>query len=292
MPLSYLQVILLALLQGVTELFPVSSLGHAVLVPAALLWPFDPKGPGLLPFLVILHLGTALALLIFYWRDWARLLLALIGGGDAAERPALRRLIVMLVIGTVPAAIIGALFNRWLRENFAIPGLAAILLIINGIALFAGDRWRRIKSGRGVSPAGKPLEAMTVLDAVIIGLVQCTAFFPGISRSGVTIIAGLGRKMSADAAAHFSFLMATPIIGGAALLEVPKLLHAIHTGRADADYLIKSISGGLVAGLAAFISVAFLTRYFKVTEVKMMRPFAIYCMVAGAAAMALFVSRG
>ena len=292
MPLSLLQVILLALLQGVTELFPVSSLGHAVVIPALLLWPFDPKGPGMLPFLVILHLGTAAALLIFYWREWWGLLLALVGGGDAGQRPALRRLLLMLVIATIPAAIIGAGLNRPLRENFAIPGLAAIFLILNGVILFIGDRRHRLKSASVGEELGKPLAAITPADALIIGLVQATALIPGISRSGVTIIAGLGRKLSAEASAHFSFLMATPIIGGAAALEVPKLLHAVKTGHADANYLTMSIIGGVVAGLAAFASVAFLTRYFRVTEVKIMRPFAIYCVIAGAAALALFLVRG
>jgi undecaprenyl-diphosphatase len=292
MPLSFLQVVLLALLQGVTELFPVSSLGHAVVVPAVLLWPFDPKGPGLLPFLVILHLGTATALLIFYWREWWKLLLALIGGGDPRERPGLRRLLLMLVIATVPAAIIGAGLNRPLREMFAVPGIAALFLVVNGIILFAGDRRRRLRTARVGEELGKPIEEITPWDALIVGLVQSAALIPGISRSGVTIIAGLGRRLSADAAAHFSFLMATPIIGGAAVLELPKLLHAIKTGHADANYLTMSVVGGVVAGIAAFASVAFLTRYFRVTEVRMMRPFAIYCLIAGAGAMALFLSRG
>jgi undecaprenyl-diphosphatase len=292
MPLSYLQVILLALLQGVTELFPVSSLGHAVVIPALLKWPVDPRGEGLLPFLVILHLGTALALLIFYGRDWAQLVGALIGVGNPEERSARRRLILMLVIGTVPAAIVGALFNKFLRETFAVPGLAAIFLIINGIVMFAGDRWRRIKPSGLETAIGRPLETLTVWDAIIIGLAQCTAFLPGISRSGVTIIAGLGRRLTADAAAHFSFLMATPIIGGAAMLEIPKLLHRIDAGKVDAEYLTMSAVGGLVAGIAAFLSVAFLTRYFQVSEVKMMRPFAVYCVAIGGGALAIFLMRG
>ncbi|MDB5394966.1 MAG: Undecaprenyl-diphosphatase [Rhodospirillales bacterium] len=292
MPLSFVEVIVLAILQGVTELFPVSSLGHAVIVPAVLLWPFDPKGPGLLPFLVILHLGTAAALLVYYWRDWVKLLLALLGMGDAAERPALRRLIVMLIVGTVPAAIVGALFNKPLRQAFAVPGIAAVFLIINGIILFLGDRRHRLKSAGAAGGIGKPIEDMTVWDAAIIGLAQVAALIPGISRSGMTIVAGLGRKLSPDAAAHFSFLLATPIILGAGLLEVPKLLHAIDTGHTDADYLSKSLVGGVVAGIFAFISVAFLTRYFRVSEIKVMRPFAIYCIVVGAGAMAIFLSRG
>jgi undecaprenyl-diphosphatase len=292
MLLYYYQVLVLALLQGVTELFPVSSLGHAVILPAILLWPVDPKGPGLLPFLVILHLGTALALLVFYWREWWKLLLGLIGQGDTSEVAAMRRQILMLIVGTVPAAIAGAALNGTFREMFAMPELAAIFLIINGVVLFFGDRRHRLKSTGLGAPSGKTIADLTVWDALIIGIAQCAALFPGISRSGATIVTGLGRKLSAEAAAHFSFLLATPIIGGAAVLEIPKLLHAIHTGHADADYLTKSIAGGIVAGIAAFISVAFLTRYFRATEIKMMRPFAVYCVLAGAAAMALFVMRG
>jgi undecaprenyl-diphosphatase len=292
MPLSYLQVVVLALLQGVTELFPVSSLGHAVILPALLLWPLDPRGQGMLPFLVILHLGTALALLAFYWREWVKLAMGLFGLGNSAEVPLLRREILLLVVGTVPAAVAGAAFNKILRENFAQAALASIFLIVNGIVLFIGDRRHRLKSAGQDSVPGKSMAELTMWDAVIIGVAQCAALVPGISRSGVTIITGLGRRLTADAAAHFSFLLATPIIAGAAILEIPKLLHAIDAGHADADYLSKSIAGGVVAGIAAFLSVAFLTRYFRTTEVKMMRPFAIYCVLAGAAALAVFVSRG
>jgi undecaprenyl-diphosphatase len=291
MLLNYLQVIALAILQGVTELFPVSSLGHAVVIPGVLLWPIDPKGPGLLPFLVILHLGTAAALLIFYWREWIKLLLALVGAGDPAERPALRRLILMLIVGTVPAAIAGATLNHTLRTMFAVPTLAAAILVVNGIVLFFGDRRRRLKSAGLEAPEGKPIEALTFSDALIIGVTQAFALIPGISRSGVTIIAGLHRKLAPEAAAHFSFLLATPIILGAGLLEVPKVLNKVKYGHDVADYMTKSIAGGIVAGIFAYLSVAFLTRYFKVTEVKMLRPFAIYCVVIGIAAIAIMMSR-
>jgi undecaprenyl-diphosphatase len=185
MLLTIYQVIALAILQGVTELFPVSSLGHAVIVPGLLIWPLDPKGPGMVPFLVILHLGTAAALLVFYWREWVKLLLALLGMGDAAERPALRRLIVMLIVGTIPAAIVGALFNHTLKEGFAVPAIAAIFLIVNGLVLFFGDRWRRLKTAGAAhdGTVGKQLEELTVVDALIIGVTQITALIPGISRS-------------------------------------------------------------------------------------------------------------
>jgi undecaprenyl-diphosphatase len=289
MPLNFLQVIVLSILQGVTELFPVSSLGHAVVLPAVLGWPVDPKGPGLLPFLVILHLGTALALLAFYWREWVKLLLALLGAGDAAERPALRRLILMLIVGTIPAAAIGAVLNKPLKEGFAVPTIAAALLFINGVILFFGDRRRRLKSTGLGDEHGKDIDALTVWDALIIGIVQAAALLPGISRSGVTIITGLGRKLSAEAAAHFSFLLATPIIFGAAVFEIPKLMARIHAGKVDSAYMTMSLVGGVVAGIFAFLSVAFLTRYFRVNEVKVMRPFALYCMLAGLGA-AIYLS--
>jgi len=293
MLLSYLQVIALAILQGVTELFPVSSLGHAVVIPGVLEWPVDPKGEGLVPFLVILHLGTAFALLVFYWREWVKLLLALVGAGDAAERPALRRLILMLIVGTIPAAAIGAVLNKPLKETFAVPTIAAGFLLINGLILFFGNRRRRLKSTGLGGEHGKDIDALTVWDALIIGTMQATALIPGISRSGITIVTGLGRKLSADAAAHFSFLLATPIIFGAAVFEIPKLLARIHSGKVDSEYLTMSVVGGVIAGIFAYLSVAFLTRYFRVHEVKMMRPFAIYCIVFGlGSALYLAVLRG
>jgi undecaprenyl-diphosphatase len=287
--LSLIQVIVLAVLQGVTELFPVSSLGHAVIIPAILVWPIDPRGPGLLPFLVILHLGTAAALLLFYWRDWIGLLTGLAGRGGTQARAASVKLISLLAIGTVPAALLGFLLNHLFRELFGAPALAAMFLLLNGIMLWVGDRKHRLR--QNAEGGGKPIEALTATDALLIGLAQCAALLPGISRSGATIITGLGRGLSAGAAAHFSFLLAAPIIGGAGILEVPKLMHAIHEGRVGSTYMTDSLIGGVIAGVAAWLSIAFLTRYFRVTEVKMMRPFAIYCVIAGAGALALLSLR-
>ena len=289
--MSFLQAILMAVLQGVTELFPVSSLGHAVVVPALLIWPFDPKGPGYLPFLVILHLGTATALLIFYWREWIGLVQGILGMGEPAARAQARRLLLLLVIGTVPAALLGYLFNSTLRSLFAVPALAAILLAVNGIILFVGDRRHRLRTQQVGSEAGKSIAELTIADAAIIGIVQSAALLPGISRSGATIVAGLTRKLSSGAAAHFSFLLATPIIGGAGLLEVPKLVHAVHNGKVGSAYLDTAVIAGVVAGIAAYLSVMFLTRYFRATEIKMMRPFAIYCFLFGVASFAWFYFR-
>jgi undecaprenyl-diphosphatase len=240
---------------------------------------------------VILHLGTATALLVFYWREWVDLALAAIGLGDPASRPAYRRLILLLVVATIPAALAGFFFNHFFRELFGAPGLAAIFLIVNGIVLFLGDRRHRLRTAQPGAESGKAIEALTVADAVIIGLTQCAALIPGISRSGATIIAGLGRRLSPGAAAHFSFLLAAPIIGGAGILEVPKLLRAVKEGHVHSDFLGTALVSGVVAGIAAYLSVAFLTRYFRVTEVKMMRPFALYCVLIGIAAIAWFALR-
>jgi undecaprenyl-diphosphatase len=264
----------------------VSSLGHAVVVPGVLAWPIDLRGPGFLPFLVILHLGTAVALLLFFWRDWIGLLLALIGQGAPPERPAMRRLLLLLVVGTIPAAVAGFLFNSFFRTLFGQPMVAAAFLAVNGILLWVGDRRRRLRATGGGGSRGKPLQDLTMGDAALVGLAQCAALVPGISRSGATIVTGLGRGLSSDAAAHFSFLLAAPIIGGAAVLEIPKLLHAVRDGTVGADYLRMSLVAGVAAGVAAYLSVAFLTRYFRVTETKMMRPFALYCGLAGIAALA------
>jgi undecaprenyl-diphosphatase len=286
--LTLIQVIILAIVQGVTELFPVSSLGHAVVIPALLGWGVDPRGPGLLPFLVILHLGTAVALLLFFWREWIDLALAVVGAGDPAKRQAMRRLIVLLIVGTIPAAAAGAVLNKPLKELFAVPLAAAGFLVVNGVVLFLADRRHRLRTSIAGAD-GKSIEALTMTDALLIGVSQCAALIPGISRSGATILTGLSRKLTADAAAHFSFLLAAPIIGGAAVLEIPKLLTAIHEGHANSQYLTYSVIGGVIAGVAAFLSVAFLTRYFRATEVKMMRPFALYCIIAGIAAVAWLV---
>ena len=149
--MSYIQAILMAVLQGVTELFPVSSLGHAVIVPAALLWPIHFRGPGYLPFLVILHLGTATALLAFFWRDWIGLAQALIGGGDPEARPVLRRLVMMLVIGTIPAAILGYLFNHAVREMSPRPRSRRCFSSSTGSCCSSAT------GGTGFAPAGRAL---------------------------------------------------------------------------------------------------------------------------------------
>ncbi|HUN53512.1 MAG TPA: undecaprenyl-diphosphate phosphatase [Candidatus Sulfotelmatobacter sp.] len=276
--MSTLQAILYAVLQGVTELFPVSSLGHAVVLPRLLGWSVDQHSPQFLPFLVVLHLGTATALLIYFWRDWLMLLVALIGGGPAEERAGTRRLFVLIVVGTLPAVVIGYAFRKFFGDLFATPAVAAAFLIVNGFVLFAGERLRRRgQSGR--------LDALTWKGALAIGFWQCTALLPGISRSGATMVGGLLAGLHHEQAARFSFLLATPIIAGAAVLEVPKLLH--HSEGASLSEL--AVLAGVVAGVTAFASIAFLMRYFRKHDFEALDPFAWYCWIAGAAALALFV---
>jgi undecaprenyl-diphosphatase len=281
--MTFLQAIFFAVVQGVSELFPVSSLGHAVILPAVLGWHIDQDAPQFLPFLVVLHLGTATALLIYFWREWWGLLLALFGRGEEiADR---RHLIALLVIGTLPAVILGFLFEHRLRHLFGSPVAAAFFLIINGFVLFGGERLRRralrARDRREFGDANGR-------DALIVGLWQILAFLPGISRSGATIVGGLLVGLRHEDAARFSFLLATPVIAGAAVLEIPKLRHLPIAAGATA------ISGGtlwiagLVAGVTAYASTAFLLRYFRSHEENpALDPFAYYCWAVGLLALVL-----
>lgn len=269
--MTVLQALLLALLQGVTELFPVSSLGHAVLAPAVLHWPINEADPVFLPFLVALHLGTALALLLYFWRDWLGFAAALAGRNKTTAED--RRLFSLLIVGSIPAAIVGAVFEHILRAVFATPAIAAAFLVVNGVILFIAERLRRRRRPT------RTLETATFADALLIGFSQATALIPGISRSGITIVGGLLRGLNHEDAARFSFLLATPIIAGAALLELPKLLH--HGAVTMPLWLIAAAA--LVAGVTAYLSTAFLMRYFKRHEADALNPYAAYCILAGIA---------
>ena len=275
--MTFLQAIFFAIVQGVSELFPVSSLGHAVILPAVLDWRIDQDSPQFLPFLVVLHVGTATALLIYFWREWWGLLLALFGQGPAvAER---RHLIALLVIGTLPAVVLGFVLEHPLRRLFGSPIAAACFLILNGFVLFGGEHLRR----RAVSAADRRgLENASWRDALAVGFWQTLAFLPGISRSGATIVGGLLAGLRHEDAARFSFLLATPVIAGAAALEIPKLRHlpvAAGTAAVGGGTLWLA---GILAGLTAYASTAFLMRYFRSHEENpALDPFAYYCWAAG-----------
>jgi len=266
---STLQAILIALLQGATELFPVSSLGHAVVLPALLGWGLDQRDPSFLPFLVMLHVGTAVALLAYFWRDWLALCLGVLGLASAHQVGESRRVFVLIVIATIPAVVVGFGFEHFFRGLFASPLIAASFLAVNGVLLLAGDGLRR-RDGRALS-------TLTITDALTIGLWQCLALIPGISRSGATIVGGLLRGVSHEGSAHFSFLIATPIIIGATVLEVPKLLHE----SVPSGVLELSALAAVVAGITALLSTAFLMRWFRQHETTGLVPFAIYCLIAG-----------
>jgi undecaprenyl-diphosphatase len=282
--MSFLQAIVFAVFQGVTELFPVSSLGHAVILPALLGWHIDQESPRFLPFLVVLHVGTAAALFIYFWREWFSLALAALGRGGATARTIdeNRHLIALIVLGTLPAVVLGFVFEKPLRHLFGSPVAAACFLIVNGIVLFVGERLRR---RAGVAADRRELARAGWFDAIIVGLCQTTAFFPGISRSGATIVGGLLVGLRHEDAARFSFLLATPIIAGAAVLEIPKLLHA-HGGSAAGFGAGVLLTAGILAGLTAYLSTAFLMRYFRRREESAaLDPFAYYCWLAGVLAL-------
>ena len=271
-----LHALLFAILQGATELFPVSSLGHAVIVPALLHWPIDQAAPGFLPFLVMLHVGTATALLLYFRADWLAMFFGVLGRRGAAENAAQRGLLARLIVATLPAVLIGFALKKPLEHLFANPLAAALFLMANAGLLWLGELLRRAGTKRTTE--------LTYLDALIIGFYQCLAFLPGISRSGATIVGGLARGISHEAAARFTFLMGTPVIFAAAILEVPKLVHG---------HLLHALFGpallaAVAAGVVAYASTVFLMRYFRSHDVWALSPFAWYCLLAGALSAAAF----
>jgi len=274
--MTFSQALFLALLQGTSELFPVSSLGHTILVPALLHWNNIARSSApFLAFVVVLHLGTALALILFYRKLWyaiVRALLASIVRGrlsdDRNERIGWR-----LVVGTIPVGILGVIFEAPVRRLFGSPAPAALFLLINGLIMFAGEAMRRRQHQDGRKNY-KQIEDLSYPASLLVGVAQACALLPGISRSGISMVAGLLLDLDHEHAARYSFLLATPVILAAALLEVPKLLApAAHLA------LVESVLGGIVAGVAAYLSVAFLTRYFRSND---LRPFGWYCVVVGA----------
>ena len=270
------QAIVMAILQGITELFPISSLGHAVILPALLRWNIDQAAEGFLPFLAVMHLGTAIALLGYFWRDWLGFAVSVLRSRDPAGAED-RRLFWRVVVATIPPVVIGFVFEKILRQGFAAPMLAAAFLIVNGVMLFAAERLKR--------PVTRPLAALGWIDALIIGLCQCLAFIPGLSRSGATMAGGYLRGLSQEDAARFAFLTATPIILGAVVLEAPKLIrHHSHFGAA-------AVLAGVVAGAVAFIATVVLMRWFKSQDSRGFTPFAVYCWLAGLASLVVLALR-
>ncbi len=312
--MTYPEAAIIGLIQGVTELFPVSSLGHSVLIPALVggSWARDldaasPSSP-YLAFVVGLHVATAIGMLVYFWRDWLRLIGAFCSSVVHRQaRTADERLAWMIILATIPVGLVGLVADHETRVLFAKPVLAGVFLIVNGVILFTGERFRPQK-GRDTdreleehAAAGQParsgaahasgqralrqqevsgairadqrLAAMGYPQATLIGTVQILALLAGISRDGVAMVAGLYRGLAREDAARFAFLLATPVILAAGLLELPKLSgplgHGIHG---------QILVGSVLAGLGAYVSVRFLTRYF---QTRSLTPFAIYCVVFG-----------
>ena len=305
-----IRVLILAVLQGVAELFPISSLGHTVIIPGLLGWGNTLQSDTFLPLVVTLHLGTAVALLTFFWRDWVELL----GGGlkvviagkftPDVDPKGYGRQLALVVVGTIPAGLIGVFLQKPLESIFSQPILASAFLVANGAVLLTAERlWQtRQKQAKrqlgyqfaSVSPddptmprsaivpsgeIGKSINEMTFVQAAIIGMGQSLALLPGISRSGSTMVVGMLSGLSHEASARFSFLLATPIIFAAGALEIPKLISA------GTQTLVYAGIGGVVAGVAAYLSVRFLMRYF---ETNRLDPFAWYCIGAGLLAFTYF----
>jgi undecaprenyl-diphosphatase len=274
---------LLAVLQGVSELFPVSSLGHTVLLPALLRWRIDEGSDSFLAFVVVLHLGTALALIVFYRDDWiaiGRAFVTTIVRGRIGEDPN-ERTAWLLVAGTIPVGVLGVLLESSVKKLFASPIPVSLFLFANGFIMVLGE-WLRRRQHRD-SVRYRTLPELKGSDGVMVGLAQSLALLPGISRSGSAIVAGLLRDLRHEDAARYSFLLATPVILAASVLEFPKLFAP------DAQVvLVQAVVGGVLSGVTAYASVAFLTRYFRHNDLS---PFAWYCLAAGAVSFVLFATK-
>ena len=317
--MSYLQAIVIAVVQGVTELFPVSSLGHSVLVPAWIGGSWQTlvtqssqstsETSFYLAYIVALHVATALALLFFFRADWVRIIRGFfrtLGGVVSTRRlpedDADARLAWLIIIATIPVGITGLALEHVFRTVFAKPVAASIFLTVNGLILFAGERYRRRASVEAdvdiaaEAHAGGPrtehdialaaasdarLGHVSVGDSLRIGLLQVAALLPGISRSGITMVGGLWRGLSHEDAARFAFLLATPVILAAGVLKLPSLF-----GSAGDHIHGQAAVGFVICGITAYISVRYLVRYF---ETKRLTPFAIYSLIVGLVSFVHFV---
>ena len=292
--MTYFQAIVIGALQGISELFPVSSLGHSVLLPAFFGWDNvvtsqSASESSFLAFIVGLHVATAIALLIYFRADWARIIRGFFRTLKTRRAETTdERMAWLLVVGTIPVGLTGLLLEHPLRTLFAKPLAAACFLTINGLILFAGEHLRRrsvvrhgaIENGGSGEEPTRRLDTLQYREAGVIGAFQTFALLAGISRSGITMVAGLLRGLDHEDAARFSFLLATPVILAAGLYKLPDLLGPLGNG-------IRSqvLVGSLSAGVTAYLSVRFLMRYF---ETRTLRPFAVYCVSVGVLGMLWF----
>jgi undecaprenyl-diphosphatase len=268
-PISYLQAIILGALQGIAEPFPISSLGHGVIAPSLFGWNIHQNDEFFLSFLVATHCATAIVLFFFFLKDWMRIFRGLGRSvrGRATPDDSDARLGWVIVMGTIPAGLLGLALEHKLRDLFASPESAAIFLTINGVLLLIFERFRRRPPRRG------DYEGDADSRIAKMSFKQAAALVPGISRSGITMGGGLLTGLSNDDAARYSFLLATPIIGAAGVLKLPALL-----GSAGDGVRGQALVGAIAAAITTYIAVKFLLRFF---ETNRLTPFGIYCIVAG-----------
>ena len=276
--ITYPQAIILGLLQGVSELFPVSSLGHSVILPQLLGWNIHQNDPYFITFLVATHLATALVLLGFFWADWVRIAKGFVRSlrdREIREDDTDAKLAWLLVVGTIPAGILGLALEHKLRNVFASAQSAAFFLMLNGVLLYGAELLRRRAEHFEEDDDARIARTVSWRQSFGVGAAQALALIPGFSRSGATMAGGLLVGLSNKDAARFAFLLATPIIGAAALLKIPELAGSQGNGVRG-----QALVAALCAAFSAWLSVRFLMRFF---ETQTLTPFAIYCLVAGAA---------
>src|SRR6266498_4799 len=281
--ISYGQAIVLGLLQGFSELFPISSLGHSVILPKLLGWNIHQNDSYFLTFLVATHLAAAIVLLGFFWRDWVRILRGLgrsIRDRGIAEYDVDAKLGWLLVVGTIPAGILGLALEHKLRHVFASPRSAAVFLMLNGLLLFGAEMLRRRAPQTEKDDDARIAKQVGWRGAFLVGAAQALALIPGFSRSGATMGGGLLVGLSNKDAARYAFLLATPIIGAAAILKLPELLGSQGDGVRG-----QALVGALFSALTAYLAVRFLMRFF---ETNTLIPFAVYCCLAGLGATLYF----
>lgn len=276
--LSHFQAVVLGTLQGLSELFPISSLGHSVILPGLLGWPIDQNADYFLTFVVATHFATAVTLFVAYRNDWARIISGLLKCVWAQEFRPMNpdaKLGLLLIIGTVPAGAAGFIFQRQVQKLFISATLAAIFLTMNGGLLYLAERLRRnAKKSNDIDGVDQRIVAqLSWWQSAKVGVAQILALLPGFSRTGSTIAGGLLVGLSHEEALRFSFLLATPIIGAAALLKLPELFRPGNRAALD-----NALLGAICAGVAAWVSIKILTRYF---QTKTLTPFAIYCAAVG-----------
>jgi undecaprenyl-diphosphatase len=286
-PISYFQAIILGLVQGVAEPFPVSSLGHGVVIPKLFGWNIHQNDKFFLTFLVATHLATALVLLGIFLKDWVRIVKGIwrsLVEREIRDDDVDARLGWLLIAATIPVGVIGLLLEQPLRKLFASAEIAAFFLIVNGVALLAFERLRRRapEPGDYLGDGDERIAKLTWRQAIGVGVSQVAALVPGISRSGFSMGGGLIVGLSNEDAARFSFLLATPVILAAAALKLPELLGSEGNGVRG-----PALVAGLCAAVTTFLAVKFLMRFFQTNR---LTPFGIYCIAMGSLLTVLFAA--